>query len=97
MMPGGRLFSQNPLVDLHWRSFEEEFVVFDQLSGITYRFDVLKAFVLDVLAQGLHSEASLVLQVVEHLGLVDAAAIPPLVHNILEELHGAGLVEVAEA
>lgn len=96
-MPGGKLFFQNPLVVLHWRSFEEEFVVFDQLSGITYRFDVMKAFVLDVLAQGLHSEASLVLQVVEHLGSVDATAIPPLVHNILEELHGAGLVEVAEA
>ncbi len=97
MMPGGRLFFQNPLVVLHWRSFEEEFVVFDQLSGITYRFDVLKAFVLDVLAEGLHSEASLVLQVVEHLGSVEAAAIPPLVHNILEELQGTGLVEVAEA
>lgn len=90
-------FRQNPKVVLHWRALEDDFVVFDQLSGITYRFDVLKAFVLDVLAQGVHTEASLSSQVMEHLDVPDASAVPSLVQSILNELQGAGLVEVAEA
>ena len=90
-------FRQNPKVVLHWRALEDDFVVFDQLSGITYRFDVLKAFVLDVLAQSVHSEASLTSLVMGHLVVPDAASVPALVQNILNELRGAGLIEVAEA
>lgn len=96
-MADGKLFVQNPFVTLHWRSFGDEFVAFDQLSGITYRFDVLRAFLLDVLADGAHSEASLIEEVLEHLGSVDSSSIPLVVHNLVEELHGSGLVEVAAA
>lgn len=96
-MADGRLFIQNPLVRLHWRAFDDEFVAFDQLSGITYRFDVLRAFLLDVLAQGARSETSLALDVSEHLGLSDPSTVPLLVQKILREFEGAGLVEVAEA
>lgn len=92
-----KVFFQNPLVMLHWRSFEDEFVAFEQLSGITYRFDVLRAFLLDSLAVGAHREASLIEAVLGHLAPVDASSIPPLVRQLLEELCGAGLVETAAA
>lgn len=95
-MAEGRLFFQNPLVKLHWRGFDDEFVAFDQLSGITYRFDVLRAFLLDVLTQGPRSESSLTLDVSGHLGLTDPSAVPLLVQTILQEFLGAGLVEVTE-
>jgi len=96
-MAGDKLFVQDPSVILHWRSFEDEFVAFEQLSGITYRFDVLRAFLLDSLATDAQSEASLIAAVVVHLGTVDATSVAVLVRQLLEELCGAGLVEMVTA
>ena len=92
----GRLLQQNQVMVLNWRSFSEEFVVFDQLSGVTFKLDALRAFLLDLLAQGARSDNSMVADACRYLQISDHTSVPELVDNIIEEFVNAGLVEVIE-
>lgn len=93
----GRLLQQNQVMMLNWRSFSEDFVVFDQLSGVTFKLDALRAFLLDLLSQGVRSDTSMVADACRYLQTSDHTSVPELVYKIIEEFVNAGLVEIIES
>jgi PqqD family protein of HPr-rel-A system len=89
------LLRLNPAVNLHWRQWEAEWVVFDAASGGTHQMDELTAFVLSCVEEAALTEAALLAEVAEATALasgkIDAALKP-----VLEQLTRLGLIETVQ-
>ena len=86
-----------PLVHLHWRRWDAEWLVFDAGSGLTHALDPLTAMSLMVLEGGDNaSQAQVQASIVRELEL-DPGEADELVNarlgDILASLHRMGLVE----
>lgn len=85
----------NPLLQLHWRPFGDEWVLFEALSGHTHQMDTLTAATLMMF--GTHSVQlpELVSQLAEELELPADPELSTAVSSVLERLAVAGLIESA--
>jgi PqqD family protein of HPr-rel-A system len=83
------------LVDLHWRRWDEEWVVFDAGSGKTHKIDTLTAVTLMVLESGPASAAAIEAAVARELLLDEEATkgVNSRLVDLLAGLRQAGLAE----
>nr|WP_315429970.1 HPr-rel-A system PqqD family peptide chaperone [uncultured Albidiferax sp.] len=86
-------YNINPAVQLHWASWDDEYVVFDEGSGQTHQMDSVRAFLLDMMLEGprrldeLHSALSCI------PSLSNGVDLKLLLSSILSEFSTHGLVE----
>ena len=85
----------NPLLQLHWRSFGDEWVLFEALSGHTHQMDTLTAVTLMMFAQTSVQLPELVSQLAAELELPVNQGLSDALSGILERLAAAGLIESA--
>ena len=86
----------NPAVDLHWRSWDSEWIVFDVASGNTHQLDELTACALLCLEEGPLHDEELVEEVAAATSL-PKEAIRPALQDAMAQLTQLGLVDtVAE-
>jgi PqqD family protein of HPr-rel-A system len=78
---------------LHWISWDDEYVVFDEGSGDTHLLDFLAFEVLKVLEQSSGSEQALVERVVARLGLDPDIDLERRIREAIAKFRDAGLVE----
>ena len=78
---------------LHWISWDDEYVVFDEGSGDTHLLDFLASEVLKVLEQSSGSEQALVERVVARLGLDPDIDLERRIREAIAKFRDAGLVE----
>lgn len=88
------LWRRHPLSDLHWRRWDDDWVVFDAGSGQTHRMDTLSAVVLLVLED---IESAGLAELGRHVAdALEVAADPTLLaalDAVLQRQSIAGLVE----
>lgn len=82
----------NELAVLHWRQWQDEWVIFDESSGQTLVADALMAACLMALEGGAVSLAELEAQVRDDLQWPTSEVLLPRVMTGLEFLSGLGLV-----
>jgi PqqD family protein of HPr-rel-A system len=76
---------------LHWASWDDEYVVFDERSGQTHQLDALRAYVLHTLSERSKSVDMLDAELTE---LTPQGAVwDKALANILDEFQALGLVE----
>jgi len=80
---------------LHWRSLDDEWVVFDACSGDTHRLDTLSAAALTCLEAGPHDLEHLTAVLASELDLPDREGLASRLERLLEQLRNLGLVEPA--
>lgn len=90
----GRKYKVSPIAQLHWVSWDDEYVVFDETSGQTLQFDAARAFVLNALTENNLGLEQLVAEIVPLMADADASHWSPLIADSLSELVSSGLVEV---
>ena len=78
---------------LHWVSWDDEHVVFDEGSGNTHLLDFLTAEVLKVLEQSRGAVPALVGRVAARLDLDPDADLERRIREAVERFREAGLVE----
>ncbi|WP_165830823.1 HPr-rel-A system PqqD family peptide chaperone [Rhodoferax ferrireducens] len=83
----------NPAASLHWASWDDEYVVFDEGSGQTHQMDSVRAFILNTLVEKSRSFNNLVSELTSTSSLADSDQLNDLVEKILNELCTHGLVE----
>jgi len=81
-----------PAVRLHWRRWDDEFVVYDEASGLTHRLDALIGSVLLRIEEGLVDECRLTDAVASDLGC-PRDAIGRALPEALGQLAGADLID----
>ena len=92
--PGQAAYKLNPLIQLHWRLFDEDWLIFEVLSGQTHQIDKVTAAVL------MSFEAGKVLSFSELIGvlarefniIVDNAGAAPIA-SVLDRLCALGLIQ----
>lgn len=87
----------NSLVQLHWRSWDGAWVVFDVGSGHTHHMNTLSAATLMVLEAGAADLSTLLVLLADELLLPNSQALSVAVTDILGNLETAGLIESAAA
>lgn len=85
----------NPLVALHWRCWDDEFVVFDDGSGQTHQLSPLTAASLMMLELASAEKSELVSRVSAELMLANDGQLSGIVTEALLALQVAGLIEFA--
>ena len=91
-----QIFRVNGVSNLHWTSWDDEFMAFDETSGQTHLMDPLRALVLDALsAEGLSFASALEL-LEQSAFLAHTPILMDLLATILSEFKAAGLVEVSD-
>lgn len=92
--PGQAAFKLNPLIQLHWRQFDGDWVVFEVLSGQTHQIDKVTAAVLMSFEAGkaLSFTELLVVLAREFKIIVDDAGAAPIV-SVLDRLSALGLIQ----
>jgi PqqD family protein of HPr-rel-A system len=86
----------NPAASLHWVSWNDEYVVFDETSGQTHQMNALRAYILNSLdKQGMLFDA-LVTDIKSSLGASTETDLPAVVDSILREFEAHGLVEFSQ-
>ena len=88
-----RKWRLEPLAELHWRHFDEEWVAFEAASGDTHQFDAISAAVLMCLESQPQDLDSLAGAIAAELNLTDSEDLPQRIENLIEQLTGLGLVE----
>lgn len=83
----------NPLASLHWRCWDEEWVLFDAGSGQTHQMDPVAAATLMAIEAGPVSMAELINEVALNLSIEDAAELEEFVLPIVDQLTRLGLIE----
>jgi PqqD family protein of HPr-rel-A system len=78
---------------LHWKAWDDEFVVFDEGSGDTHLLDPLAAEVLKVLEESPGKVSELARRVVARLDLAPDTDLSERVSELVERFVAAGLVE----
>ena len=86
------LLRLNPAVDLYWRHWDSDWVVFDVASGDTHQIDELTACALLCLEEGPLDDEALVAEVAAATSLPEEA-IQPVLHGAVRELTRLGLVD----
>jgi len=78
---------------LHWASWDDEYVVFDEGSGNTHLLDFLTAEVLKALEQSRGAVPALIERVAARLDLDPDADLERRIREVVERFREAGLVE----
>lgn len=78
---------------MHWATWDDEYVIFDEGSGQTHRVDAVRAFVVNRVLDGECSATNLVDVLANIPHLANSFNVEELVENILNELCSHGLVE----
>lgn len=85
----------SPLVALHWRRWDDEFVVFDVGSGQTHQLPALTAATLMMLELNFNDIIELTSSVSVELGIADDKDFAHAVGEAVHDLQTAGLIEFA--
>ncbi len=85
----------NALTALHWRHWDDEWVVFDAGSGQTHQMDTLTAVTLMVIEATPMPLADLVSQIAQELQLPNERELDLVLSGIVQRLASAGLIESA--
>jgi PqqD family protein of HPr-rel-A system len=80
---------------LHWKAWDDEFVIFDEGSGDTHLLDPLAAEVLKLLEQSPGDVADLARRTVARLDLAPDPDLAARVLELVRRFAAAGLVEPA--
>lgn len=83
----------NPLLELHWRDWGFDSVVFEAASGGTYLFGPLPAAVLSCFEEGQEALSTIVRSIAEDLPSVPEADLERLVLESVEEFSRLGWLE----
>ncbi len=83
----------SPLVALHWRRWDDEFVVFDVGSGQTHQLPALTAATLMMLELNSNDIVELTSRVSIELGIADDKDFANAVGEAVHDLQIAGLIE----
>ena len=78
---------------MHWATWDDEYVIFDEGSGQTHHVDAVRAFVVNRVLDGECSATNLVDVLANIPHLANSFNVEELVENILNELCSHGLVE----
>ena len=89
-MPAWQL---NPLVDLHWRLWGTDCLVFEATSGTTSAVDPLDAAVMSFFDEGPRSLDDLVSQVAGDLGATVDSGVEELVRGVVEQFLARGWLQ----
>ena len=94
-MVEGAEYRLRSIARLHWASWHDEYVVFEETSGQTHQLDAARAFVLQLLSEapGTLSTFARELSINSAFSIADATA---LLQVIIGEFQAVGLVEVTE-
>lgn len=88
-----RSFQRCAISSLHWASWDDEYVVFDEASGQTHLLDPIKAYILDVLSDGSADVSRLKLLVEQALSVPAHMNAHEVVLAALEQLERTQLIE----
>ena len=90
---GQAAYNLNPLIQLHWRQIDDDWLIFEVLSGQTHLIDKLTAAVLMCFeASTVLSFAELLLVLAREFDItVDDAGAPPIA-SVLDRLAALGLI-----
>ncbi len=88
-----KVYSLNSAVRLHWTNWDDELVVFDEISGQTHELDTLRAFVLNAISESPQTIDLLCSQIEEVMRLEYSAEMKVLLAKILEEFETHGLIQ----
>jgi PqqD family protein of HPr-rel-A system len=91
---GDEIWALRPLTRLHWRRFDDEFIVFDEGSGYTHQLDALTAVALLCLEEGPLPLAELSARVAGELKLPQGSPLEILATQ-LDRLKALWLIEPA--
>lgn len=91
--PPDGLYQIPPVSVLHWVSWGDEYVVFDEASGQTHLLDPIKAFVLEALSDGPTTAVQFSQPLTTAWPTFRDADRHALVASALEQLQRAQLVE----
>jgi PqqD family protein of HPr-rel-A system len=86
------LLQLHPAVDLHWRHWDSDWVVFDTASGFTHQMDELSACALRCIEGGPLTDATLIAELAIATGIPDDE-VRRAVEPVIERLSGLGLIE----
>ena len=89
------VYRLNPITQLHWWQFGEDWVLFEAVSGHTHQMDTLTAVTLMTLGRTSVQLPELVSQIAEELELPVNPELSNALSGILERLAAAGLIESA--
>lgn len=87
----------NPACELHWRHWDEGYVLFDAASGLTHALNVIGTVCLEALAAGPLDEASLTRAVCRELDLAADDLAAGELHTLLARFDELGLAEPVSA
>lgn len=86
------IYRINSASTLHWSTWDDEYVIFDEGSGQTHQIDVVRAFVLNTLLDGECSPAKIASELAAIPSFTGSFNLIELVEKILNELGTQGLV-----
>ncbi len=85
-------YQLRPAVRMHWASWNDEYVVFDETSGQTHQLDAVRAFVLDFLGESPSDLFNIAAELTKSLAISSSCA-SELIALIIQEFQTIGLVE----
>jgi PqqD family protein of HPr-rel-A system len=88
-------FRTNPASVLHWRQWDDEYVVFNEVAGQTHVLDTLTACALLCIESGATDLPALVSDVITHTEL-SADSVTKALPFVLEQLSQAALVDIID-
>lgn len=86
-------FRLNPVAQLHWVGWEDEYVVFEESSGETHQLDAFRAFVLNSAIEGPIQVEGLLADMVSAMPVEDRQTTAQALQSVVEELETVGLLE----
>jgi len=84
----------NPALRLHWRMWDDAYVVFDEASGQTHHMDAVRAYVLDLMGDGTKQHQDLLGELSKFPALTGQPELQGMLSAMIEEFCTNGLVEV---
>ena len=92
-VPGYRLRS---CTRLHWTSWNDEYVVFDETSGQTNQLDAVRAYVLHLLSEAVHTHDGVLQELSKIPALAELHNQSAMLTEIFDEFVAAGLAETVD-
>lgn len=90
--PAG-IFRLNPVAQLHWVGWDDEYVVFEESSGETHQLDAFRAFVLNSAVEGPIQVEGLLADMISAMPVEDRQATAQALQGVVDELETVGLLE----
>lgn len=78
---------------LHWRNWDDQWVVFNEASGQTHLLDAVTTAILSVIEKSPSDVPNLTSVAMQESGLHDESSWSTTVSAVLERLTGVGLIE----